>query len=407
MRPYNIKKSESTNPTGRIDSLDPGTRPATSVKVSEVIYPRGSQESPGFSDAEPEIDYDDLADRVAARLYRRMNVFGSGTSAGGLSVQSGVVAANQVVFGGTNGALNQDSKLSWDNVNKALGLGAGTVTNPSVNFGTLNTGIYSSGAALVNLSGNGAKVATIGQSVVAFGLQSSINASATGVFMGGPTVDAATANSIVLGSATVTNLTNSVVIGYGNTLNSTGVANDNNVLLGFSTSATGVTDSYVSGCFNSVISPTTEFNTVSMVGNNNAIKIVAGGTQGMQFQALCNTVLYNNAGAGFGAPAFISVVGDSLTLPSYSTQSVAIVGTGGGGTVTKTTWNSTDGTVQNTGKWSPPKDDKTAQTNCAIYGGSGAPNNANGNNGDIYFRSDGGALTTIYQRRAGTWTGIV
>jgi hypothetical protein len=47
------------------------------------------------------------------------------------------------------------------------------------------------------------------------------------------------------------------------------------------------------------------------------------------------------------------------------------------------------------------------QTACALWAGSGAPNNSNGSNGDIYFRSDGGAGTTIYQRRSGAWVGIV
>lgn len=47
------------------------------------------------------------------------------------------------------------------------------------------------------------------------------------------------------------------------------------------------------------------------------------------------------------------------------------------------------------------------QANCGLLAGSGAPNNANGNDGDIYFRSDGGALTTVYQRRTGAWVGIV
>ena len=53
------------------------------------------------------------------------------------------------------------------------------------------------------------------------------------------------------------------------------------------------------------------------------------------------------------------------------------------------------------------KDGKTQQTATAQYAGSGAPNNANGNDGDFYFRSDGGVLTTIYQRRAGAWVGVV
>ncbi len=60
-----------------------------------------------------------------------------------------------------------------------------------------------------------------------------------------------------------------------------------------------------------------------------------------------------------------------------------------------------------TGALRPPKDDATAQTACALYAGSGAPSNANGANGDYYFRSDGGAGTQIYHKLAGTWTGII
>lgn len=48
-----------------------------------------------------------------------------------------------------------------------------------------------------------------------------------------------------------------------------------------------------------------------------------------------------------------------------------------------------------------------AVTTAVISFGHGAPNNANGNNGDIYARDDGGAMTTIYQKRAGAWVGIV
>ena len=47
------------------------------------------------------------------------------------------------------------------------------------------------------------------------------------------------------------------------------------------------------------------------------------------------------------------------------------------------------------------------QTNMAIYAGTGVPNNANGANGDVYFNAAGAALTTMYQRRAGAWVGIV
>lgn len=38
-----------------------------------------------------------------------------------------------------------------------------------------------------------------------------------------------------------------------------------------------------------------------------------------------------------------------------------------------------------------------------LYSGAGVPANATGNDGDLYFRTDGGAGTTIYQRRVGVW----
>lgn len=55
----------------------------------------------------------------------------------------------------------------------------------------------------------------------------------------------------------------------------------------------------------------------------------------------------------------------------------------------------------------PPKETAVAQTDVHLYGGLGAPNNANGANGDFYFRSDGGAGTRIYFKTGGAWTGIV
>jgi hypothetical protein len=57
----------------------------------------------------------------------------------------------------------------------------------------------------------------------------------------------------------------------------------------------------------------------------------------------------------------------------------------------------------------PPKDDGTLQTSCRVFAGSGAPNNANGNNGDFYLRSDTPGTTNqrVYVKSAGTWLGIV
>lgn len=42
------------------------------------------------------------------------------------------------------------------------------------------------------------------------------------------------------------------------------------------------------------------------------------------------------------------------------------------------------------------------QTN-QIWYGTGVPANGSGQNGDLYIRADGGAGTTIYQKRAGAW----
>lgn len=67
----------------------------------------------------------------------------------------------------------------------------------------------------------------------------------------------------------------------------------------------------------------------------------------------------------------------------------------------------TSGKVVGADKFHPGTDAGAIQTACGIYAGTGAPNNANGVNGDFYFRSDGGTGTSIYMKRAGSWVGIV
>ena len=42
----------------------------------------------------------------------------------------------------------------------------------------------------------------------------------------------------------------------------------------------------------------------------------------------------------------------------------------------------------------------------SVYSAAGVPNNANGANGDVYHRTDGGAATSIYKKIAGVWTAI-
>ena len=48
------------------------------------------------------------------------------------------------------------------------------------------------------------------------------------------------------------------------------------------------------------------------------------------------------------------------------------------------------------------------QNVAGIYFVSGAPPAGTlGSDGEFAFRTDGGALTTIYQKRAGVWVGVV
>lgn len=54
----------------------------------------------------------------------------------------------------------------------------------------------------------------------------------------------------------------------------------------------------------------------------------------------------------------------------------------------------------------PSQPSGTAQAVVHIYAGNGAPSNADGINGDFYFRGNGGVGTFIYHKAAGSWTGI-
>ena len=58
-------------------------------------------------------------------------------------------------------------------------------------------------------------------------------------------------------------------------------------------------------------------------------------------------------------------------------------------------------------KVQPGTDAGVIQTTNGLFMGSGAPSNANGVNGDFYFNIGGGAGTSVYMKRAGTWAGIL
>ena len=63
--------------------------------------------------------------------------------------------------------------------------------------------------------------------------------------------------------------------------------------------------------------------------------------------------------------------------------------------------------IGNGGMFYPSTAAAAAQTGTALYAGSGAPNNANGANGDFYFRTDSGVGTSMYTKRAGAWAVVV
>lgn len=65
--------------------------------------------------------------------------------------------------------------------------------------------------------------------------------------------------------------------------------------------------------------------------------------------------------------------------------------------------------VAGTREINPPTPAGAAQTAVALYAGTGAPDNADGADGDFYFRSDGtvGADTVIYHKEAGAWVALV
>jgi hypothetical protein len=54
------------------------------------------------------------------------------------------------------------------------------------------------------------------------------------------------------------------------------------------------------------------------------------------------------------------------------------------------------------------QDNKTQQTACALYAGTGVPDNANGNNNDFYFRGNGtiAGSTIVYHKEAGVWVAL-
>jgi len=109
--------------------------------------------------------------------------------------------------------------------------------------------------------------------------------------------------------------------------------------------------------------------------------------------AISDVILRNSTGSAADVTVRNNSGNYELVFPGSTTPCVAI--------------NGTTKVQQITGPFYPATPAGGQQSNCATFAGTGAPSNSNGNNGDIYFNAAGGSLTTIYQKRSGSWVGIV
>jgi hypothetical protein len=130
---------------------------------------------------------------------------------------------------------------------------------------------------------------------------------------------------------------------------------------------------------------------------SNLVDVSTGGVTTTEFQN-SSIVIGSNSNIKWGTSALIPDVFSYDTSLFRGAAGVVVAGTGG-------ILTGSVGAI--VGKLHPRTDAGAYQVATGFLGGSGAPNNANGINGDFYFRADGGALTTIYHKRAGSWVGVV
>jgi hypothetical protein len=103
----------------------------------------------------------------------------------------------------------------------------------------------------------------------------------------------------------------------------------------------------------------------------------------------------------------VNVLGGAVAAPNSGFVAGNNVGLGWNGDGNKAMVFDAAGNLHAKTGFYPATPAAASQSATSVYGGTGAPVNGEGANGDIYIRSDGGALTTIYQRRAGAWVGIL
>lgn len=116
---------------------------------------------------------------------------------------------------------------------------------------------------------------------------------------------------------------------------------------------------------------------------HNSLQTIQGGTSGEYYHATSSE--YTGTGTGV------------LVRKTSPTLETPVLGAATGTTLSLTSYIR------------PGTDGGSAQTAAGLFAGSGAPNNANGQNGDFYFRSDGTAAgnNVIYHKEAGAWIALV
>lgn len=112
-----------------------------------------------------------------------------------------------------------------------------------------------------------------------------------------------------------------------------------------------------------------------------------------------------------GQGATNAILDDITGTTKTSEQSLYVIGNGSAAQRAIITADSAGIRLKNvsiTQSLQPPTPAGAVQAG-QIFMGSGVPSNANGNNGDVYFRTDtpGTANQRIYVKSAGSWTGVV
>lgn len=210
--------------------------------------------------------------------------------------------------------------------------------------------------------------------------------------------------------AAMTTASQSVAIGSGALMAQ--VAGDNNTAIGL-----GSMQSHISGGDNTAVGQDSMEEMTSGIENtafgvdalngpvvsnlNVAIGNAALAAPSLQAPAQQNTAIGNHTGVSLITGSKNTFVGDSADTSANSSNSTAL------GSAAITTKDNQivlgDTAIEEVKTFS----------NSMVFGalafrmGSGAPTNGSDPDGSFYFRVDGGAMTTVYQARAGAWVGIV